>query len=1515
MKKRFFAIILSFMLIVSSMPASVFAAEENNNQDINTNISVNDNNNDINAKENRGNLKEEQKNINDSSKKITSDVKGKINSSKTVIKQTKEADDKNNQDRTPVSYDLTDKGRISSVKMYTHNDKKDSWDLYDEKTPLPDETSIKLDLSYQSLEGEYIYSGDSFSYKLPSVCKLASDQNFDVKEGTTVVGNAQIDKDGNVTITLNDKFSDENGRLNYKGTFTCWAKLSLEQKEKEYTITIPFTEEYKYDVVVKPKPVVTNKSVSITKTIQNYKYENNDGYRSITNMKYRLQVTANAKNTEDLTNLVISDNFVSGEKFIDYLNNKDFPVTVMLNGKSVDLNEWFVVDMSSSPVKFKLKEGKKLSAGEKLTIDYWVKLDSSIYSNGNATLSQTIKNHAAVTDNDGASAETNYSRMITKNWIKKTGRMDVDNGTINYKVSVNESPVQNIKDWTLKDILGKGQTYAGKITVSKYRNGPATADASTLIETKTFDPQNPDSFEYIADGAYYYLFTYDVKVDASVDNMTNLENRFEMTPPGGEGGGGSGIPGQGGSGIGTSTEIKVTYSYYNLTKAASSTVNLDDQTISWTTTLNAIKNDSSNIGTIPKGSVYYDVPYLALTSGNLTAADAKTTSHKVLIDSIVVTDGEGNMLKLNEDYKVSGFDNGELSVKEGAVKFNDGYKINFLKDIKSAVTIKYNTKVDINSSITKVLKYTNKGQLQIGEQTYQSDAYVQYNNLKLLNKTSTNSVDLENKKVLWNITFNENNRKMDYDDVYILEDIPEGLEFASISTDKNNVTVKTEKIDGTNDVKLILSGNLSQKVTLKLWTKITDENVFNTVAGKTFVNKASLFVNNKKLRESQASKNIKVALLTKEGVYSDKTAPNVQYTLKLNEAGAVLGNGKTLTLKDDLTSNMSIVPGSMKVYQIINNVKKELSSDKWTLSQNSDGNGFNLTIPDGMKLEIYYEAYVKGQIGSTQNIKNTASLIGEGKEIVKVEESKKVVVKEGSATATGDPVIYVYKVDSANSNSLSGAKFDIYLTNDLDDPSDDVKLNDKPLVSGNKGQIILSTLKFDTYYYLVETEAPKGYSLDVTKHNFIILGRTSTIDTSKIPDNVWKLQSGIPLNVTNDSIIDINVNKVWDDNDNSSMLRPISITANLYANGVDTGKSVTLSEDNDWKSTFKGLKEYDDGNKIDYTVKETPVDYYVSNVEGNVEDGFTIKNTFENISYYYEGEINITKQVLYNGEPFNVYDVFYAGVFADKECTNLVQDVDGNDLILPIVLNGENKGSVTAYVPLGEEGSDATYYVREVDANGKVIDNNIDFAYKVNVSPSSVTVNKDNKGSVTITNSFGDNPIGYYYDGELTINKKVIGPRGKAKKVQEIFYAGVYTNKACTKLLKDEDGNDLIVPLVLADESSTSTTVTVPLGENGASVTYYVKEVDENGKDVKNSKTFAYKVSMDNSTVTVSADGGSTTITNKVDSSKVTIKDNKTPTSSGVKTSDESNSILYTVVFILSLAGALLIIRKMKVKQ
>ena len=1498
MKKRLFAICLSFMLIVSAMPASVFDSQAGQEQNTDTTQKINSDFGSGGNGSSEDTLKNRVKDRTD----LSANSK---KSSKTVIDQTKQVSDNKNIDKTPVNYDLSEKGRITSVNMYTYNDEKDSWDLYDNKTPFPNDTSVKLDISYKALKDEYVYSGDSFSYKLPSVCKLASEQTFEVKEGTTVVGSAKIDKSGNVTITLNDKFSDENGRLNYKGTFSCWAKLSLEQKEKEYTVTIPFTEEYKYDVVVKPKPVITNKSVTIAKSIPSYKYENGNADGAITHMKYRLLVIANAKNTEDLTGLVISDNFTLGAKYINYLNNGTYPVTAMINGQSVNLSEWLDVDMSSSPVKFKLKTGKKLTAGQKLTIDYWVKVDPRVYSTGSNSVEQNIRNHASVTDNNGVNASTDYSKIITKNWIKKTGRMDITDGKITYSVSVNETPVQNITGWTLKDILGKGQIYDGKITVSKYSKGPVGANSATLIETKTFDPQSKTSFEYVADGAYYYLFTYDVKVDSSVANMEKLSNKFEMTPPGGSGGGS-------GSVSGTSTGAEVTYSYYNLDKIAG-TLNLNDQTISWTTTLNAIKNDSRSIGEIPKGAVYYDVPHLALTSGSLTSADMKTTSHKVLIDSIVLTDGDGNVLRENQDYKVTAFANGEYYVVQGEVRFNEGYKIDFLKDIKSAVTIKYNTKADINSSIKKEFRYSNKAELKIGDQTYQSNAYVQYNNNSLLNKTAADSVDLENKKVFWNITFNQNSLKMDYDDVYILEHLPDGLRFDSVTSDKKNVDIKTEEVKGTNDVKLILSGNLSQKVTLKLWTKITDDTAFSTVNGKSFINKADLFINNKKLRETQASKTIKVNLLTKTGLYSDATAPNVQYTLKLNEAGAVLGNGKTLTLKDDMTSNMSIVPGSMKVYEMINNVRHELSSDKWTLSQNSDGHGFNLTIPDGMKLEIYYEAYVQGHIGSSQNIKNTASLLGEKEEIVKVEDSKKVVVKEGSATATGDPILYIYKVDAANSTPLSGAKFDIYSVNDLDDPSDDVKLNEKPLVSGDKGQIILSSLKFDTYYYLVETEAPKGYSLDVTKHNFIILGRTSTIDTNKILDDFWKLQSGTPLNLTNDSIIDIDVNKVWDDNDNSALLRPKTVEVNLYANGIDTEKNVTLNKDNNWQGSFIGFKEYKNGKKIDYTVKETPIDYYVPTVEGNSEKGFTITNTFENSSYYYEGEINITKKVLFYEEPFKVYDVFYAGVFADEACTDLVQDVDGNDLILPIVLNGESEGSVTAFVPLGEEGSDVTYYVREVDANGKVINNDSGFDYNVNVSPSSVTVNKDTKGNVTITNSFGD--IGYYYDGQLTINKKVLGANGKAKKVQDVFYAGVYTDKGCKKPLKDEDGNDLIVPLVLADESSTSTTVTAPLGEKGKSVTYYVKEVDENGKDVKNSKTFEYKVSIDKTSVSVSAQGGSTTITNKVDSSKVTIKDNKTPTSSGVDTSDNTNSVLFTVIFILSLAGILLIIKKMKIKQ
>ena len=84
---------------------------------------------------------------------------------------------------------------------------------------------------------------------------------------------------------------------------------------------------------------------------------------------------------------------------------------------------------------------------------------------------------------------------------------------------------------------------------------------------------------------------------------------------------------------------------------------------------------------------------------------------------------------------------------------------------------------------------------------------------------------------------------------------------------------------------------------------------------------------------------------------------------------------------------------------------------------------------------------------------------------------------------------------------------------------------------------------------------------------------------------------------------EVSVEKTWkDDNDVNS--RPLSITVNLLANGIEV-KDMAVTKDTDWKYTFKDLPKYDDqGKLIVYTITEDAVPGYESSV-----DGLKITNT------------------------------------------------------------------------------------------------------------------------------------------------------------------------------------------------------------------------------------------------------------------------------------------------------------------
>ncbi len=93
---------------------------------------------------------------------------------------------------------------------------------------------------------------------------------------------------------------------------------------------------------------------------------------------------------------------------------------------------------------------------------------------------------------------------------------------------------------------------------------------------------------------------------------------------------------------------------------------------------------------------------------------------------------------------------------------------------------------------------------------------------------------------------------------------------------------------------------------------------------------------------------------------------------------------------------------------------------------------------------------------------------------------------------------------------------------------------------------------------------------------------------------------------------ELTVKKVWDDKKDENKKRPDSVKVTLYANGKSTGKTLTLSKDNNWSGTFKDLPKNDDGKAIKYTVKEATVGSYKASYSYSGTTA-TVTNTFSDI--------------------------------------------------------------------------------------------------------------------------------------------------------------------------------------------------------------------------------------------------------------------------------------------------------------
>ncbi|WP_444650500.1 Cna B-type domain-containing protein [Companilactobacillus zhachilii] len=114
-----------------------------------------------------------------------------------------------------------------------------------------------------------------------------------------------------------------------------------------------------------------------------------------------------------------------------------------------------------------------------------------------------------------------------------------------------------------------------------------------------------------------------------------------------------------------------------------------------------------------------------------------------------------------------------------------------------------------------------------------------------------------------------------------------------------------------------------------------------------------------------------------------------------------------------------------------------------------------------------------------------------------------------------------------------------------------------------------------------------------------------TIIDDSIPTNVKITNTHTPTTTTTptEDTTNLNVTKIWSDDNNKDNLRPDHVIVNLLKDGTKVD-SVKLNDANSWKHNFTGLDK-----NAKYDVSEDSVDNYVSNIDNINSTNVQITNT------------------------------------------------------------------------------------------------------------------------------------------------------------------------------------------------------------------------------------------------------------------------------------------------------------------
>lgn len=440
--------------------------------------------------------------------------------------------------------------------------------------------------------------------------------------------------------------------------------------------------------------------------------------------------------------------------------------------------------------------------------------------------------------------------------------------------------------------------------------------------------------------------------------------------------------------------------------------------------------------------------------------------------------------------------------KEDAVleeSSSEGFAYSFDK-ISNGETVKieYATKITdkerymINND--RYASYSNIGILDMGNDNKITVKPVVTFQPEIIKKEAIN-YDYSTREVTWQIVVNK--WGLIIENPEIIEDIPEGQEYIEGSFEISKKDSEFTKVNPNtydkesgkltynfNEYK-DTSNNITDCYTIKLKTKVTDGKCISS--NNSELRNIAYISGNGAQCEATATQPVKNGVLNKCGYY-DEIEDAINWDIEFNKNAINIAN---VVIEDKLPEGIILADDNVfKVYKAVVNSKGEVSKgEEITEGFNCtyENNVVTLTMPEINECYILsFKTKVNGISPSTPNI---VSIKGNGfdKQEAQSDNISSIIAGGGGTGIDRDKgKVVITKVDSSdNSKKIAGAKFKLYNQNK--------KLISKinEVVTNQDGVAEFDNLNLSTKYYVQESEAPDGYSLDSTFYEV-------NIDNSKV---------------------------------------------------------------------------------------------------------------------------------------------------------------------------------------------------------------------------------------------------------------------------------------------------------------------------------------------------------------------------------------------------------------------------------